>query len=76
LIGTGLDRNDERVVSYDDALALAQSLGCKYVECSSKTPENLDPIHEFIFHLVREHKPGKFIKQMKSSRKVTNERGL
>eukprot|EP00592_Proboscia_alata_P007365 CAMPEP_0194356582 /NCGR_PEP_ID=MMETSP0174-20130528/4197_1 /TAXON_ID=216777 /ORGANISM="Proboscia alata, Strain PI-D3" /LENGTH=190 /DNA_ID=CAMNT_0039126233 /DNA_START=280 /DNA_END=852 /DNA_ORIENTATION=- len=41
LVGSMRDLADQRYVSYQDALALAESWGIPYLECSSKTGENV-----------------------------------
>ncbi len=41
LVGNKSDRT-ERAVSYSDGLALAEELGCRFVETSAKTPKNVE----------------------------------
>lgn len=51
LIGNKKDLHDQRQVSYDDGLSLAQHLGCGFLEVSAKTRENVE---DAFFNGVRE----------------------
>jgi GTPase KRas protein len=44
LVGNKCDMVDQRVVSREEAEALAASYGCEYVETSAKTGENIDKV--------------------------------
>mmetsp|Transcript_5993 Transcript_5993/g.11343 ORF Transcript_5993/g.11343 Transcript_5993/m.11343 type:complete len:190 (-) Transcript_5993:1830-2399(-) len=51
LVGSICDLNEQRQVAYSDAKALADSWGVPYLECSSKTGQNVNEV----FHtLLRE----------------------
>lgn len=51
LVGSMLDSSEKRQVSFGEAKALADSWGIPYIECSSKTGENVNDV----FHaLLRE----------------------
>ncbi|GFQ00892.1 RAS-related protein rabc2a [Phtheirospermum japonicum] len=41
LVGNKVDRESERVVSREEGKALAEELGCLFLECSAKTRENV-----------------------------------
>ncbi|KAK1314449.1 Ras-related protein RABC2a [Acorus calamus] len=46
LVGNKIDKEDERVVSREDGIALAQEYGCTFLESSAKTRENVDKCFE------------------------------
>ncbi|KAK4481107.1 hypothetical protein RD792_011978 [Penstemon davidsonii] len=46
LVGNKVDRESERVVSREEGIALAEELGCLYLECSAKTRENVEKCFE------------------------------
>ncbi|KAL3839711.1 hypothetical protein ACJIZ3_024302 [Penstemon smallii] len=46
LVGNKVDRESERVVSREEGMALAEELGCLYLECSAKTRENVEKCFE------------------------------
>ncbi|XP_030440538.1 ras-related protein RABC2a-like [Syzygium oleosum] len=46
LVGNKLDRDSERAVTKEEAVALAGELGCLFNECSAKTRENVEKCFE------------------------------
>ncbi|GAX14309.1 Ras homolog enriched in brain [Fistulifera solaris] len=55
LVGCMKDLTDQRQVSHMDAQKLADSLGIPYVECSSKTGENVaDVFHTLIKEIEKD----------------------
>ena len=60
LIGNKSDLEDKREVSREEAENFAESIGCKYFECSAKTGENisdaLDEIARITYFSVKDNK--------------------
>ena len=60
LIGNKSDLEDKREVSREEAEKFAESIGCKYYECSAKTGENisdaLDEIARITYFNVKDNK--------------------
>lgn len=55
LVGSMKDLSDSRQVSYADALSLAESWGVPYIECSSKTAENVaDVFHTLLKEIEKD----------------------
>ncbi|OVA19491.1 Small GTPase superfamily [Macleaya cordata] len=46
LVGNKVDRDSERAVTREEGSALAQELGCLFLECSAKTRENVQQCFE------------------------------
>ncbi|KAL3623357.1 Ras-related protein RABC2a [Castilleja foliolosa] len=46
LVGNKVDRESERVVSREEGMALAEELGCLFLESSAKTRENVEQCFE------------------------------
>ncbi|KAL0316192.1 UNVERIFIED_CONTAM: Ras-related protein RABC2a [Sesamum radiatum] len=46
LVGNKVDRESERVVRREEGMALAEELGCLFLECSAKTRENVEQCFE------------------------------
>ena len=44
VVGSKLDLADKRAVQIDEARTFAESLGCRYMEASAETKENLDEV--------------------------------
>ncbi|KAK6126241.1 hypothetical protein DH2020_040013 [Rehmannia glutinosa] len=63
LVGNKVDRESERVVSGEEGMALAEELGCLFLECSAKTRRNVEQCFEelalkvdkciSVFHSIR-----------------------
>lgn len=51
VVGNKSDLTDQREVSEKDGLAFADKIGCRFIESSAKTCQN---VQEAFFHLVRE----------------------
>jgi GTPase KRas len=68
LVANKCDLADSREVSRSEGEALAKSLGCKYIEASAKTRENIDNIfYDLVLAILASEKP---ISEKKSKRKV------
>ncbi|XP_022747264.1 ras-related protein RABC2a-like isoform X2 [Durio zibethinus] len=46
LVGNKVDRDPERAVSREEGTALAKELGCMFLECSTKTRQNVERCFE------------------------------
>ncbi|KAF5175276.1 Ras-related protein rabc2a [Thalictrum thalictroides] len=46
LVGNKVDKDDERAVTREEGIALAQQCGCLFLECSAKTRENVQQCFE------------------------------
>ncbi|PIA43615.1 hypothetical protein AQUCO_01900186v1 [Aquilegia coerulea] len=46
LVGNKVDKDDERAVTREEGIALAQQCGCLFLECSAKTGENVQQCFE------------------------------
>ncbi|KAK1308603.1 Ras-related protein RABC2a [Acorus calamus] len=46
LVGNKVDKEDERVVSREEGIALAQEYGCTFLESSARTRENVEKCFE------------------------------
>lgn len=55
LVGSMKDLSDSRQVSYADAQSLAESWGVPYIECSSKSGENVaDVFHTLLKEIEKD----------------------
>ncbi|KAG8095678.1 hypothetical protein GUJ93_ZPchr0013g36453 [Zizania palustris] len=46
LVGNKVDKNEERMVTWEEGLAFAQESGCLFLESSAKTRENVEKCFE------------------------------
>ncbi|KAL5995218.1 hypothetical protein ACLOJK_025276 [Asimina triloba] len=46
LVGNKVDKENQRVVTREEGIALAQEYGCSFLECSAKTRENVEKCFE------------------------------
>ncbi|KAM7531702.1 hypothetical protein LguiB_035112 [Lonicera macranthoides] len=54
LVGNKVDRESQRAVSREEGVALANELGCLFLECSARTRENVEQCFEEIALKVME----------------------
>lgn len=53
LVGTKLDLAEERQVSYQEAMLIAEDLGISYIEVSALTGHNIDTLFEILTRKIR-----------------------
>jgi len=58
LVGNKCDKVNEREVSRDEGQALANRLGCKFVESSAKTCVNVEKAYYTVVRMIREQREG------------------
>ncbi|PWN46749.1 putative small G-protein Ras2 [Violaceomyces palustris] len=58
LVGNKCDKVNEREVSRDEGQALANRLGCKFVESSAKTCVNVERAYYTVVRMIREQREG------------------
>ncbi len=69
LVGNKIDIKDERVVSSDEAKALAQSWGVQYEETSAKMKVNVDKVYYDLVLQIKERKDAANGNQQKKKKK-------
>jgi len=57
LVGNKADKGYEREVSKEDGMALARTLGCEFLETSSKTAQNVDKVFQDLVRQLRMARP-------------------
>lgn len=58
LVGNKCDKVNAREVSRDEGQALAQRLGCRFVESSAKTCVNVEKAYYTVVRMIREQRDG------------------
>jgi GTPase KRas protein len=58
LVGNKCDKVNEREVSREEGQALAQRLGCKFIESSAKTCVNVERAYYTVVRMIREQREG------------------
>ncbi|MCO5565547.1 hypothetical protein L7F22_019221 [Adiantum nelumboides] len=58
LVGNKCDKVNAREVSRDEGQALAQRLGCRFVESSAKTCVNVEKAYYTVVRMIREQREG------------------
>ncbi|KAJ9051991.1 hypothetical protein DSO57_1038624 [Entomophthora muscae] len=56
LVGSKLDLEDSRKVTYEEAEAKARAWGCPYIETSGKTRHNVEEVYTQILHMIQSRK--------------------
>ncbi|KAJ3449451.1 ras [Anaeramoeba flamelloides] len=72
LVGNKNDLKKERVVKYSEGKEVAESIGCKYLECSAKENENIEQIFEIILEEIEKRNGSLTFSHSKKTNKKQN----
>lgn len=56
LVGNKCDKQYEREVSREEGLAMARDFGCRFLETSAKTPQNVEKLFTDLVRMLRSSK--------------------